>query len=252
MRGKGSVLGVRRMAKRIERHATLRRHRFPRLTKFDIINRLGTVNGYTTYLELSTPTTGNTSSRISSEVFSVRRRVVYRATSAVAELPGDIVSAALDSRAGVAVSTDPGDRFDVVFVDPYHDRSTTLIDLEQGLELLSRNGVLVVHDCEPIRKKMAGAQFVPGEWVGQTYLGFLDFVAAHDELDFCVVDTHWGVGIVWRRADDGPARFAPVPGALEIAAIEYDRWEAYRRHRGRLLRLITPRGFERVFVRGGV
>lgn len=236
-----------RVAARAERHVTLRRHRFPELTKFDIVNRLGTVNGYSSYLELATPTTGNKYTKVDRGVFTDCRRVIYRASPDAAEFPTDVVSTSLDSRDGVAVAAEADESFDVVFVDPHHDRTTSRVDIEQGLEVLAPGGVMVVHDCLPPRKSMAGDTFERGEWVGQTYLAFLDVMSHRPDLEFCVVDTHWGVGIVWRRADGGPRRHDMLPPEVDIGSVDYDRWTVFRRRRRELMRTITPKRFDEIF-----
>ena len=188
--------GVSRVVHRIERQTMLRRHRFPRLTKFDIVNRLGVVNGYSSYLDVSTPTTGNKYPKIDRNTFGDCRRVMNRSPSGHVEFPTDVTSSALDSREGVTSVCESGESFDVVFVDPFHDRATSRIDMEQGLTVLAPGGVMVVDDCLPPCKSMAGDEFERGEWLGQTYLAFLDVMSDRRDLDFCAVDTHWGVGLV--------------------------------------------------------
>lgn len=239
--------GILRAAARVERHTTLRRHRFPELTKFDIVNRLAKVNGFASYLELATPTTGNTYTKVDRGVFADCRRVIYRAPPGSVEFSTDVASSSLDSREGVAVATKTGESFDVVFVDPHHDRTTSRVDIEQALEVLATGGVMVVHDCLPPRRSMAGEMFEPGEWVGQTYLAFLDVMRDYAELEFCVVDTHWGVGIVWRRSEGGPRRRQMLPPSVEIGRIDYDRWSVFRRRRRELMRTITPEQFDDIF-----
>ena len=216
--------GVRRSAARVERHATLRRHRFPQVTKFDIVNRLGSVNEYASYLEVATPTTGNKYASVDRTVFSDCRRVIYRTVPEAAEFPNDVASTSLDCREGVSMVADVGESFDVVFVDPHHDRSTSRVDIEQGLDVLAPGGTMVVHDCLPPRKSMAGQDFEHGEWLGQTYLAFLDVMSERRDLD-SAWSTRTGVsvlsGAVRKAALDVEGCYRPAP-----------MWEASTTRRG--------------------
>ena len=211
------------------------------------MNRLGSVNEYASYLEVATPTTGNKYASVDRTVFSDCRRVIYRTVPEAAEFPNDVASTSLDCREGVSMVADVGESFDVVFVDPHHDRSTSRVDIEQGLDVLAPGGTMVVHDCLPPRKSMAGQDFEHGEWLGQTYLAFLDVMSERRDLDFCVVDTHWGVGLVWRRSEGGPRRRGVLPAGADVGGVDYASWPVFRRRRRELMRVISADSFDDIF-----
>lgn len=226
-----------------------RRHLHPGTGKADIANALGRANGYTTYLEVATRTTGHTFGRVSPGIFSTRCRILYNVPAGHTDsLPVQYSSAELTSESCFRELGESGRTFDVVFVDPHHTYEASRIDIEWGVRLLNPSGVLVVHDCNPPDKDLTSPDFKPGSWLGQTYLAFLDFVGRRPELDYCVVDTDWGVGLVYRRGGDKPACDGPLPPRIELGALNLRDWEVFDRSRSAALRLISVKHFNKLFT----
>jgi hypothetical protein len=225
------------------------RNKYPKTGKADIINALGHINAYTSYLEVATLTTGGKFADVSGKIFTTCQRVVYNVPANYSDgLPVHYTSAELDAETCLRQLVDSQQTFDVVFVDPYHSFEASKIDLEYGIKLLNPGGVLVVHDCNPPRKHMTSSDFAKGYWLGKTYLAFLDFVTQHPELEYCVVDTDWGVGLIFRAGADKPAQRERLPERPDLGNMEVREWKIFSRHRRQILRLISVRQFYTCFA----
>ena len=236
---------------RIVRKKWIRRYdqnRYPVMGKADIINILGQTNGYSTYLEIATRTTGWRFADVSSEIFKMRNRLLYNWPHGYSD--GERIDYSSTHLNGIeCLETVIAEKksYDLVFIDSYHTYEASLIDLEYGLRLLNPNGIMVVHDCNPPHKKYTVPEFIDGAWLGETYLAFQDFVAMHPELEHCVVNTDWGVGLVWRKNDSKPKRIISFPKSPKIKSLDLHDWKTFRRHRKQLLNLISAKTFVRCF-----
>jgi SAM-dependent methyltransferase len=236
-----------RIAKAIARRWD--RNRYPKTGKADIINALGHANNYSVYLEVASRITGHKFSDISERIFTTKQRVLYNVPDDYSDgLPVQYTSTKLNGEVCLQQIVDSGQTFDVVFVDPYHSFEASKIDLEYGYKLLKPGGVLVVHDCNPPDQDLTSADYHGGYWLGQTYLAFLDFVAQRPELEYCVVDTDWGVGLIFRSKGDKPKRRGRLPRRPDIDCFDVRTWKDFDHYRKRILRLISVRRFFKYFV----
>jgi hypothetical protein len=218
--------------------------------KFDIINWLGRHYGYKTYLEVATPTTGLQFARIDTTTYPLAERLLYRAPADFEDgLRIDYRCEADDSSELFMRLRRAGKTYDVVFVDAFHTYECARRDLENAVHLLSSRGTLVVHDCNPVRREFVHPTMQPGVWCGLTYAAFLDFVYRREDLEFCVVDTDYGVAVVRRQGAFGPARSGGTP--TQEALLKHDvlalarhlDWDFFDAHRRRLLRLVSVAKF---------
>lgn len=223
-------------------------NKYPKTGKADIVNTLGQTNNYISYLEIASRTTGYKFSEISERVFTTRQRVLYNVPPGYSDgLPIHYSSSNLNGEECLQQIIKSGQTFDVVFVDPYHSYEASRIDLEYGYKLLQSGGVLVVHDCNPPHQNLTSDDYKEGVWLGQTYLAFLDFVAQHPELEYCVVNTDWGVGLVFRSGDDKPKRCDRLPDRPDLDCFNIRDWKFFDSYRKCILRLISVRKFFEIF-----
>jgi hypothetical protein len=226
------------------------RNRYPRTGKADIINLLGRTNGYASYLEIASRTTGQKFALVSEKIFQTKKRALYNVPDDYADgLPVHYRSGELSAQRCLQELIGSGQTFDIVFVDPYHSYDASAIDIELGWRLVKPGGVMVVHDCNPTDELVASAEFHGGSWCGQTYLAFLDFVARRPELAYCVVDTDWGVGLVFQRQGHAPKLFCDLPARHDLGALNLKDWKVFEAQRRRVLRLISEKQFLNTFVR---
>lgn len=225
------------------------RNRHPLCGKADVVNALGWANGYSRYLEIATPTTGGRFAAVCRRQFVHCRRVLYNAPADFSDgLPVHHREEGGEGASCLQRVVAAGKRFDVIFIDSHHTFVASSLDLHYALSLLSPGGVIVVHDCNPPDPALVCPEHRQGEWMGQTYLAFLDVVSRRHALDYCVVNTDWGVGLIWQAVDLSPHRFADLPVRPELNGVDLRCWEDFSRHRRALLRLISVRRFLRVFA----
>jgi hypothetical protein len=178
------------------------------MQKSEIAAALARRFGYRKYLEICTPSTGLTYAQMDRTVFTCCRRLMYRCPPGFSDgLPIDCRTESDSSEALLRRMYDRGQRFDLVFVDPFHTHANSLCDLLGGLRLLTRGGVVLVHDCNPTDLELTSPEFVRGLWCGVTYVAWLDLMLTSPELGFVTVDTDYGCGIAGR-----PARLSPLLG----------------------------------------
>jgi len=234
-------------------HAIERRfdqNRYPKLGKADISNLLGQTNGYTSYLEVASRNTGHEFASVSDEIFTNKQRLLYDIPENYSDnLPINYASDDLTGESCFEEIIESSQTFDVVFVDPYHSYESSIHNLESGFKLLNTDGVMVVHDCNPPSEEVASTTQRGRYWCGLTYLAFLHFVQQHQEAEYCVVNTDWGVGLVFKKGSDRPERFGSIPKRPTMDCSTVRDWKAFNAHRKRLLRLISVNKFMKTFVR---
>lgn len=225
-------------------------------TKVDLINELAAIRGYRTYLEICTPTTGNMYIGIDRTLYSTCHRLMYRCPAAFDDgLPIDVRSVNQDILDCVEALQAKSMKYDVILVDPFHEYAPSARDLRAAVDLLSRGGTIVVHDCFPRDAAIAGPDYIGGSWCGVTYKAYLDFVLASARLKFCTIDADHGCGVircaislpVWQglvrrvsRMIARDARGVVVRQWMRLAKDDYDAaFNLLQAHAKPLLNLVT-------------
>jgi len=102
---------------------------------------------------------------------------------------------------------------DVVFVDGLHEYRQALRDVENALEYLTDQGVIIMHDCNPLNfagaypvkesfeelKELIAKGQIPGWndcWNGDVWKALVQLRIEHDDLDIFTIDLDWGLGII--------------------------------------------------------
>lgn len=85
------------------------------------------------------------------------------------------------------------DEFDLIFLDGLHTAEQVKKDFENALKVLSPNGFIVLHDCNPLKEEHT---IVPrpterGHWNGDVY----KFAVALTQSEYFTVDIDNGVGV---------------------------------------------------------
>jgi hypothetical protein len=219
--------------------------------KSDIINGLGTRHGFTSYLEICTPTTGYRYGKVDRRQFTTCQRLMYR--WCVEACDGLRIDYAVEGEAIESVAADlrrRGQSYDLILVDPWHGYEASLRDMRLALTLLKDGGALVVHDCAPPSLDFVAPVYVVGDWCGMTYAAFVDFLAQEPSLEAYTVDADFGCAVVRRGRPNrkGGARLRPDPAALtgwQAAGPDHaDRFRYFDRHRAELLNLISIEEFQ--------
>jgi hypothetical protein len=230
-------------------------------TKSDLVNHLARVRGYRRYLEIHVPSTGFQFGAVDRSLLHCER-LTYSCPEEWSDgCPVDFRVAGFDISEAAETLKARGPRYDIILVDPWHTYEASLRDLRLAYELLTPNGTLVVHDCLPPTEKIAGPEFIPGEWCGVTYKAFIDFVLEND-LDYCTVSTDYGCGIVrkprkfWARPVFGrlrnPADAEKLRHAWEAVSDDYAAaFGLLHADEGLIAKVVTVDEFLAVESRGG-
>jgi len=223
------------------------------MRKYAIINALVRKNRYRRYLEICTPDTGGTFSRVARGPLQVCHRLMYRCP------PGFEDDSAIDFRSPderIEGLLPPGTLYDIIFIDPWHTYECSQRDFQAGLALLAPGGTLVLHDCCPVERKMVSpAPPVPWRlWQGVSYCAYLDLVGSLPDATWYTVDTDYGCGVIRKRPGENQTAGS---GEREIfqqwdrlrSRNQYDVFDFYEQHRRELLNLISVEDF---LVREGI
>jgi len=210
--------------------------------KADLVNWLGWQAGYRSYLEIATQFTGGQFSLIVPDVFAEINRVIYHAAPDFDDgQPVTCLGSSTDSSECLRQFVDQRRTFDLIFVDPWHTYESSLRDIQLALTLLATEGMLVVHDCHPTTPELTTPEYHPGDWMGQTYLAFLDMARATPELIHSVVDLDCGCGLLWRRHGTRQGRQNDEVELSRAALLAYDYhdWATYMTHGAAIMNLVS-------------
>lgn len=125
-------------------------------------------------------------------------------------------------------------QFDLVFVDGLHTGDQVRRDIENALAHLSPDGFVLAHDLNPPTAFHAREVYeVDGKfppWNGTSWQGYAQLRRTRDDLEMCVVDTDWGVGVIRR-------------GSQQTIDCPVETYDDLDRNRREILNLISVREF---------
>ena len=90
------------------------------------------------------------------------------------------------------------EKFDIIFLDGLHTYNQTIKDIKNSLKFISSNGVILIHDCLPIK---IWNQIVPrmyGHWNGDVWKAIVESRTYEDVDTYTCVADH-GLGIIFKR-----------------------------------------------------
>jgi hypothetical protein len=124
------------------------------------------------------------------------------------------------------------DSYDLIFIDGLHHADQVMRDIINSLNVLTENGTILVHDCNPADKKM---QMVPriaeAGWTGDVWKAWAELRATRDDLIMYVIDADYGCGVIRR----GKQELIDLPEILT--------YEFFNENRERILNLIDVNSF---------
>jgi hypothetical protein len=223
------------------------------MMKFEVFAALARRRGLTSFLEISTATTGAIFGKVDRAQFTTVHRLAYNMPEALhdgleytyrttAPSSHELISAILNA---------PGARplYDVVFVDPFHTYRCSITDLYGAWRVTRPGGIIVVHDCNPESPDLVAPEFHEGPWCGVTYQAFIDFTLAKPTLHFYTVDTDFGCGVMVKP----PCSEPPTRDVRRLEELQHEwsvardkpesRYGYFDRNRAELLNLISVAAF---------
>ena len=120
------------------------------------------------------------------------------------------------------------DRFDIVFIDGFHEWHQALRDANNALNVLNAGGVIVMHDCHPDCPECAAhvdAYREPDRpWCGDVWKAFVKLRS--EKFNTYVWDHDWGCGVI-----DTATPAAPLAPGCELPAdVEPLTYENFAAH----------------------
>jgi hypothetical protein len=109
---------------------------------------------------------------------------------------------------------------DVAFIDGLHTFSQSLKDVENTLQYLNKNGVIILHDCNPMSEaaaipaksisevqNMSPPDFT-GVWNGDVWKTIVYLRATRKDLHVFVLDCDFGLGIITRETPENMLKYS--------------------------------------------
>jgi hypothetical protein len=93
--------------------------------------------------------------------------------------------------------------FDLIFIDGLHHADVVERDIRNSLARLNPGGMIVCHDINPSSEVMQRVPREQAEWTGECWRAWLRIRAERDDLTMFVIDTDYGVGVIY---PDGAAK----------------------------------------------
>jgi hypothetical protein len=94
-------------------------------------------------------------------------------------------------------------KFDLIFIDGLHLEQQVDKDIKGCLNILSKNGFIIMHDCNPPTEFHQRENYeVDGKfppWNGTVWKSFAKLRIKMVDLDMSCVDCDWGVGIIRKK-----------------------------------------------------
>lgn len=149
------------------------------MSRYDIINNLIKKYGYNSYLEIGV------------RHFECFNRI---------DLPIENKSSIDPSYDGVTYKLTSDEAFksmpkekkwDIIFIDGYHEFNQVFRDIRNSLEHLNDNGSIVCHDMLPPKP-----DFVDIKYCGDGYRAFAKLRMSDENLEMYVVDVDYGCGVI--------------------------------------------------------
>lgn len=93
-------------------------------------------------------------------------------------------------------------KYDIVFIDGLHLHEQVYRDIVNSLEYLNDNGVIVVHDCNPITEITQRRDRVTDAWHGDVWKAIVQLKTENPNIEICTVDTDEGCGIITKGSQE--------------------------------------------------
>ena len=131
----------------------------------------------------------------------------------------------------------PDQIYDIIFIDGLHTCEQVLRDVSNSLEHLSSDGTILLHDCNPLSKKLQVELKNRGKkWNGTVWKAFVILRMTRPDLMMYVVNTDNGIGVIRRGSQ------------LLVKKVDKDKltYDFLKRDRKKLLNLCPVKKFIRM------
>ncbi len=130
-------------------------------------------------------------------------------------------------------------KFDLIFIDGLHTEFQARCDIVNAFHCLTKNGTIVIHDCNPTSEAMQKVPPVQEQWTGDVWKAFIYFRTSVVDLNMFVIDTDYGVGIIRFGSQDLldlPHEDVEYPSIIQ--------YEHFKLNRQEWLNLVSPENWK--------
>lgn len=127
-------------------------------------------------------------------------------------------------------------KYDIILIDGLHHSDQVTKDIQNSLNYLVDNGVIVIHDCNPLEKIHSLVPRVTNYWNGDVYKAILNFRKNNIHTYF-TVDTDCGCGVIIKDSSNN------IKCDENILQKAIDSWEFFDKNRKEVLNLISVQEF---------
>jgi hypothetical protein len=154
------------------------------MTRTEIINGLIEKNKYTSYLEIGVNTPAQPGYNWAGIEIPVKHGVDPNVESTYKMTSDEFFDNHISQK------------YDIVFVDGLHLCEQVYRDIVNSLNNLNENGIIVVHDCNPITEITQRRERASDAWHGDVWKSIVQLRMENPNIDICTVDTDEGCGII--------------------------------------------------------
>jgi hypothetical protein len=194
--------------------------------RWDIINYLIKKNQYDTYLEIGV-----------NDGLCIRQIDIAN-KDGVDPSPGSEVGGMVVPEVNYCMSSDDffssideHQKYDIIFIDGLHNSIQVDKDIINSLKHLNKNGIIVLHDCNPPTYELQAIPRVTGLWNGDVWKSIAKLRCTRSDLKVSVIDTDWGIGIVHPGSQK-------IYDSLKFEDIK-NNWQYFDNNREEILNIIS-------------
>jgi hypothetical protein len=128
-------------------------------------------------------------------------------------------------------------KYDIIFIDGLHHSDQVDKDISNALNHLVDNGIIVLHDCNPLKEEYTLVPRQTGIWHGDVYKSVLNFRIKYP-FKFITVDDDCGCGVIFNNViEDNNYPKSELENALKS-------WKHFDQNRKQSLNLISVDEFK--------
>jgi hypothetical protein len=154
------------------------------MTRTELINNLIEKNNYTNYLEIGVNSPAQPGYNWAGIKIPVKHGVDPNVDTTFRMTSDEFFENSINQK------------YDIIFIDGLHIFEQVYKDIINSVNALNDNGIIVVHDCNPVTEITQRRIRVSDAWHGDVWKAIVKLRVENPELDICTVDTDEGCGII--------------------------------------------------------
>jgi hypothetical protein len=125
---------------------------------------------------------------------------------------------------------DPNKKFDIIFIDGLHIKDQVMKDIINSLNHLNDNGVILLHDCLPLKEEHQFPEDNGSIWNGDVWKAVAELRCTRNDLRIRTINTDYGIGEIKKS-------FSPLYIPIDT---EYLTWNYFEKHKEEMMNIVTP------------